>query len=274
MYDVRAWVLQLESLYTLSDRAAENWIGNLVVTYKETYLARTTGVKMCHIFYGELFWEIGSQLFSTEYGFESRIWEYWSCPISSLLGNLIQWRDCDGLRSKNYGCYFQSFQQLSKAGFTVPGAGPASGQCEATLGVPRWPLVWGKLSRASSWISLLGNSSIDQVSGLMTCDGHDNRHGQNIFNRHWAEKESQHRQGYFDSYLSRTSFSTFIHLIQHIFTEQLLCARHCPKFWGIQWSMQTACPMGIIFWWRGCAHVGQRVGVFTPYQWRNFPSFL
>lgn len=50
-------------------------------------------------------------------------------------------RDGDGLRSRKYRCYFQCFQQLSKAGFTVPGVRPTSGQCEATLGVLTWPHV-------------------------------------------------------------------------------------------------------------------------------------
>ena len=116
--------------------------------------------------------------------------------------------------------YFQSLQKLSKAGFTVPGARPASGQCEATLGVLRWPPVCGKSSPASSWISLLGNSSIDQVSELMTCDGD-------------VGEKMKVRTGRF---ILNTLFPhSLLHIHSfdlHIFTEQLLCVRCCHKSWG------------------------------------------
>lgn len=128
----------------------------------------------------------------------------------------------DGLRSRNYGHYFQCFQQLSKAGFTVPGLRPTSRQHEATLGVPTWPYVWGK-----SWPCKIVNfymcrSSRDQASELVACGGETRRQGK-LCSPRW-----------FESSFSLTSFSASIHLIQQEFTVQLLCTRHCAR---CQWNL-------------------------------------
>lgn len=111
------------------------------------------------------------------------------------------------------------------------GARPASGQCEATLGVLRWPhVVCGKSSSASSWISLLGNSSIDQVSELMTCDGDIGE----------AKVSGQFILNHFSSLASP------IHSFDlHMFTEQLLCIRCCHKSWG-RVSMKTSLPWDLV----------------------------
>lgn len=104
----------------------------------------------------------------------------------------------------------------------------------------------GKSSSASSWISLLGNSSIDQVSELMTCDGD-------------IGEKAKVRTGrfYFRSSFSPFSFSTFIHLIYTCLLSSYYVSDAVIKSWG-RVKHENMSSMGLSPGGERCAPVDQK----------------
>lgn len=185
------------SVYPLG-RAAENWIGNGVLTCKGAYLARTSRVKMCHIFYGKFWGDIWSKLFSRGGGSESGTGESWSCPNPSLLGNSIQWRATvmgSGPRVMGLFPVLPAIQQ----GWLHCARGWANLRAMwGHAGCPEVALCGGKVALCKLMdSSLAGTSSIDQL----------------LVWWHWGENESQHRQDNFEPSVSLAGFSSFLHLI-------------------------------------------------------------
>lgn len=139
--------------------------------------------------------------------------------VSSALGNLILWRK------------------------TVMGLGPRimgaiSRAPSGSGGLASLPLWWGQPQGNVRWhwVSLSGlmhkeNQVPDELTHFYIVpffNRPDFRTG-DVWWRHWREKEGQHMLGCFESSLSFLSFCTFIHLIQQVLTEQLLCDR---VHWG------------------------------------------
>lgn len=221
-------------LYFLLAVAVKSWIEILIVTYKTNLFSKDKQEQKCVTFSkGHFFWKSEANYLvenmDLKVGFGNigaavlvLTREFWSS------GEKLWWSE-----SKNYGCYFQSFQKL-KAGFTVPGARPASGQCEATLGVLRWPHVCVEIILCKLMDFTIGQ--LFNRPGFWTDD---------MWWRHWGWKRKSERAGLFWTFFSSSSFSTFIHLIYTCLLSSYYVSDAVIRA-GVEWSMKTSLPWDLV----------------------------